>query len=295
METSQMNLSLHSDIIQGIREISVDRRSYFVNTLEQIISDLQDQITIDDVRDPSASASRISRRPETPVLDSWGLWTTLAFHSNHNGCWWVNCSQVTINLIEKIFVNVSIAWPGEARDLERRYGVQVAHGERKGFGTCTAEGFGDETWAVGTSSTRLRGSRHDNITWGTLLRYFTFIHLEIYAFENVEGVDVVAEMEEETTGPLIVDKFNNEEEGSMTTLTSERAMRLGYLMPITSRDGSEQTPEQEQTPGQTTAQRNNQSARKLQDIIDSLSRGEKYDINEGEHLQLSDYLKRSFV
>ena len=240
MATSQMNLSLHSGIIRAIREISVDRgdRGYFVNTLEQIISDLQDQITIDDVRDPSASASRISRRPETPVLDSCGLWN--AFRNNHNGCWWVNCSQITINLIEKIFVHVSIAW-----------------------------------------------SEETNITWGTLLRYFTFIHLEIY--ENVEGVDVVAEMEEATAAPLIVDKFNNEEEESMNTLTGERAMRLGYLMPITSRDGPEQTPEQ------NTVQKNNESVRKLQNIIDSLSRGEKYELNEGEYLQLSDYLKRSFV
>jgi len=236
-----MNLSLHSGIIRAIREISVDRgdRGYFVNTLEQIISDLQDQITIDDVRDPSASASRISRRPETPVLDSCGLWN--AFRNNHNGCWWVNCSQITINLIEKIFVH------------------EISNGA-----------------AAGT-----------NITWGTLLRYFTFIHLEIY--ENVEGVDVVAEMEEATAAPLIVDKFNNEEEESMNTLTGERAMRLGYLMPITSRDGPEQTPEQ------NTVQKNNESVRKLQNIIDSLSRGEKYELNEGEYLQLSDYLKRSFV
>ena len=53
---------------------------------------------------------------------------------------------------------------GVCGDLERRYGVQVAHVERKGLGTCTAEGFGDETWAVGTSSTRLRGSRRSRRT-----------------------------------------------------------------------------------------------------------------------------------
>jgi len=113
--------------------------------------------------------------------------------------------------------------------------------------------------------------------------------LEIY--ENVEGVDVVAEMEEADAVHLIVDKFNNEEEESMNTLTYSvtASMRLGYLMPITSRDGPEQTPEQ------NTVQKNNESVRKLQNIIDSLSRGEKYELNEGEYLQLSDYLKRSFV
>ena len=49
------------------------------------------------------------------------------------------------------------------------------------------------------------------------------------------------------------------------------------------------------TPEPTTGQINNESVRKLQDIIDSVSRGEKVELNEGEYLQLSDYLKRSFV
>ena len=246
MATSQMNLSLHSAIIWAIREISVDRgdRGYFVNTLEQIISDLQDQITIDDVRDPGASASRIGRRPETPVLDSWRLWNADGTRAR---CWWINCSfHTTVDLIEKIFVH------------------EISNGA-----------------AAGT-----------NITWGTLLRYFTFIHSEIY--ENVEGIDVVAEMVRMPRS--IVDKFNNEEAESMNTLTSERAKELGYLCghPLVAVQ-PESGPTPEQTPEQTTTQRNNESVRKLQDIIDSVSRGEKVEINEGEYLQLADYLKRSFV
>ena len=237
MATSQMNFSLHSGIIQAIRQISVDRggRGYFVNTLEQITSDFQDQITIDDIRDPSASASRIGRRPETPVLDSWRLWNA---DGTRAACWWINCSFLsTVDLIEKIFV----------------------HGISNGA-------------AAGT-----------NITWGTLLRYFKFIHSETQILD-VEGIDVVAEMVRMPRS--IVDKFNNEEAESMNTLTSERARELGYLV-------AEPTPEP--TPEPTTTQINNESVRKLQDIIDSLSRGEKVELNEGEYLQLSGSLKGFFV
>ena len=243
MATSHMNHSLHSGIIQAIRQISVDRggRGYFVNTLEQIISDFQDQITIDGVRDPDASASRIGRRPETPVLDSWRLWNA---DGTRAACWWINCSFLsTVDLIEKIFV----------------------HGISNGA-------------AAGT-----------NITWGTLLRYFTFIHSEILLRGWARGVGVLDDTVLVGDGPpmwAIVDKFNNEEAESMNTLTSERAKELGYLV-------AEPTPEP--TPEPTTTQINNESVRKLQDIIDSLSRGEKVELNEGEYLQLSDYLKRSFV
>ena len=238
MASSHMNHSLHSSIIQAIRQISVDRgdRGYFVNTLEQIISDFQDQITIDDVRDPGASASRIGRRPETPVLDSWRLWN--AYHGA--GCWWINCSfQTTIDLIEKIFVR------------------GISNGA-----------------AAGT-----------NITWGTLLRYFTFIHSETQILER-DGLAEPAHAAVFLLMQSIADKFNNEEEESMNTLTSERARELGYLVA---------EPEPAPTPEQTTSQSNNESVRKLQDIIDSVSRGEKVELNEGEYLQLSDYLKRSFV
>ena len=243
MATSQMNFSLHSGIIQAIRQISVDRggRGYFVNTLEQVTSDFQDQITIDDVRDPGASASRIGRRPETPVLDSWRLWNA---DGTRAACWWINCSfHTTVDLIEKIFVH------------------EISNGA-----------------AAGT-----------NITWGTLLRYFTFIHSETQILD-VEGIDVVAEMVRMPRS--IVDKFNNEEAESMNTLTSERARELGYLCghPLVAVQ-----PESGPTPEQTTSQINNESVRKLQDIIDSVSRGDKVEINEGEYLQLSGSLKGFFV
>jgi len=249
MATSRMNHSLHSGIIQAIRQISVDRggRGYFVNTLEQVTSDFQDQITIDDVRDPGASASRIGRRPETPVLDSWRLWNADGTRAR---CWWINCSfHTTVDLIEKIFVH------------------EISNGA-----------------AAGT-----------NITWGTLLRYFTFIHSEILLRGWARGVGVLDDTVLVGDGPpmwAIVDKFNNEEAESMNTLTSERARELGYLCghPLVAVQ-----PESGPTPEQTTSQINNESVRKLQDIIDSLSRGEKVEINEGEYLQLSDYLKRSFV
>ena len=240
MASSHMNHSLHLGIIRAMREMAFDR-DYFVNTLEQIISDFQDQITIDNVRDPGASASRIGRRPETPVLDSWRLWNADGTNAR---CWWINCSfHTTVDLIEKIFVH------------------EISNGA-----------------AAGT-----------NITWGTLLRYFTFIHSEILLRGWARGVGVLDDTVLVGDGPpmwAIVDKFNNEEEESMNTLTSERARELGYLVA---------EPEPAPTPEPTPTQRNNESVRKLQDVIDSLSRGEKIEINEGEYLQLSDFLKRSFV
>ena len=242
MATSRMNHSLHSGIIQAIQEISDDgtRRGAtgdFVNTLEQVTSDFQDQITIDDVRDPGASASRIGRRPETPVLDSWRLWNADGTRAR---CWWINCSfHTTVDLIEKIFVH------------------EISNGA-----------------AAGT-----------NITWGTLLRYFTFIHSETQILER-DGLAEPAHAAVFLLMQSIADKFNNEEEESMNTLTSERARELGYLVA---------EPEPAPTPETTVTQRNNESVRKLQDVIDSLSRGEKVELNEGEYLELSDYLKRSFV
>ena len=253
MTTSRMNHSLHSGIIQAIRQISVDRggRGYFVNTLEQVTSDFQDQITIDDVRDPVASASRIGRRPETPVLDSWRLWNADGTRAR---CWWINCSfHTTVDLIEKIFVH------------------EFSNGA-----------------AAGT-----------NITWGTLLRYFTFIHSEILLRGWARGVGVLDGTVLVGDGPpmwAIVDKFNNEEAESMNTLTSERAKELGYLCghPLVAVQ-PESGPTPEPTPEPTTTQINNESVRKLQDIIDSLSRGEKVELNEGEYLQLSGSLKGFFV
>mgnify|MGYP006143232963 CR=1 FL=1 len=253
MATSQMNFSLHSGIIQAIRQISVDRggRGYFVNTLEQVTSDFQDQITIDDVRDPGASASRIGRRPETPVLDSWRLWNADGTRAR---CWWINCSfHTTVDLIEKIFVH------------------EISNGA-----------------AAGT-----------NITWGTLLRYFTFIHSEILLRGWARGVGVLDDTVLVGDGPpmwAIVDKFNNEEAESMNTLTSERARELGYLCghPLVAVQ-PESGPTPEPTPEATTNQINNESVRKLQDIIDSVSRGDKVEINEGEYLQLSGSLKGFFV
>jgi hypothetical protein len=220
-----------------------------VNTLEQIISDFQDQITIDNVRDPGASASRIGRRPETPVLDSWRLWNA---DGTRAACWWINCSFLsTVDFIEKIFVH------------------EISNGAAAGA----------------------------NITWGTLLRYFTFIHSETQILD-VEGIDVVAEMVRMPHS--IVDKFNNEEAESMNTLTSERARELGYLGGSVLRQAEltyaqQPEPAPTPTPEQTTNQRNNESVRKLQDIIDSVSRGEKVELNEGEYLQLSGSLKGFFV
>jgi hypothetical protein len=158
-----------------------------------------------------------------------------------------------------------------------------------------------------------------NITWGTLLRYLRFLQKNSEGFicPTVEGEcswedhcslvsRIFIEYGVERVPPAMAGgvpeyltvKFNNEEEESMNTLTAERTRELGYLVAEPEPEATpEPTPETtpEPTPEQTTTQRTNASVRKFQDIIDSLSRGEKFELNEGEYLQLSDYLKRSFV
>jgi hypothetical protein len=87
-------------------------------------------------------------------------------------------------------------------------------------------------------------------------------------------------------------KFNNEEEEYVNTISSEMTRELGYLMPIPL---TEPTNEPEPEPTKGTTQKNNESVSKLQDIIDSVARGEKPELNEGEYLRLSQSLKGFFV
>ena len=294
MTTSRMNSSSHITIIQSILNVSKEdfnetrpqRPRGFKHSLDQILSDFQDQITVDATRAQDASSTRVGRRPGTPVLDTWREWDTIRRSGYHDAvrrrrvrelcpCTF-HSRSVTVDFIEKIF------------------------------------GFDGGLFLALVS-------QFFNMTWGTLLRYLRFIQKNSEGFirptvegecswedhcSNVSNVFIeygVEDPDDLGTGGVpeyLTEKFNNEEEESMNTLTCERAKELGYLMPARFR--LHRMPEPEPTPEQTTTQRtttpsNNASVRKFQDIIDSLSRGEKPELNEGEYLQLSDYLKRSFV
>ena len=295
MVTSRVNSSAHTTIIRSILDISKDgfnsavgssymssRPRGFKHSLDEILSDFQVQITVDATREQDPRAGRC---PETPVLDTWLEWDTIRRSGYHDSvrrrrtrelfpC--TNHSRsVTVDFIEKIFSPWSLSW--------------------------------SPLWS-------------SNITWGTLLRYLRFIQKNSEGFicPTVEGecswedhcsnvsnhfIEYGVEHHDDlgTVGvpEYLTEKFNNEEEESMNTLTGERAKELGYLMPAQFRLHMVPDPEptQEPTPEPTPepTQRTNASVRKLQDIIDSVSRGEKSELNEGEYLQLSDYLKRSFV
>jgi hypothetical protein len=287
--TSCMNSSTHTAIIQSILDVSKDEfietsatiPRGFKHSLDGILSDFQDQITVSATHEQD---SRVGRCPETPVLDTcrvyhvdvrWRRVRELYPCTDHS-------RSVTVDFIEKIF--------GFAGGPARRVSNQIF-----------------------------------NITWGTLLRYLQFIqkHSEGFICPTIEGdcrwedhcsnvsnhfieitFDDTNDYGAGGVPEYMAEKFNCEEDYSMTALTSERVRELGYLIPA---QEPAQEPTQEltqeltqvlvQEPVQEHArtQINNESLRKLQDIIDSVSRGEKYELNEGEYLQLSNYLKRSFV
>jgi len=267
----------------GFNETSPPGPRGFKHSLDEILSDFQDQITVDATRgqDP---ISRAGRGPETHVLDTWREWDTIRRSGYHDAvrrrrtrelfpCTF-HSRSVTVDFIEKIFSNCQL--------------------------------LGRPLWS-------------SNITWGTLLRYLLFLQKNSEGFirPTVEGecswgdhrslvsrifIEYGVEHPDDLGAGGVPEywltKFNNEEEESMNTLTGERAQELGYLVAEpTPGPTAEPTPEPtpEQKPEQTPTQRTNASVRKFQDIIDSLSRGEKVELNEGEYLQLSDYLKRSFV
>jgi hypothetical protein len=86
--------------------------------------------------------------------------------------------------------------------------------------------------------------------------------------------------------------FNDEEAEYMETISSASAHEQGYLMP---EDLEEPEPVPEPVPEEPTpTQQSNDSVRFLQDMIDTIARGEKPDMNEGEYLRLSQSLKGFF-
>jgi len=263
MQTSRMNLFSSRTIIKSILAVS---RDYFMDpwttlytdkvprgfkySLERILSDFKDQITVGAVGRPLPSTRLL---PETHVLDSWRDWSTgnrstIDTSGNREvipvrGREVVLCGfQVTVDFIDKI----SRSFHENAEDI--------------------------------------------NFTWGTLLRYLTFINT------NSEGiilktVDGGCSWDDHVCNVWFPDNinvlewpemFNDEEALCIESHTRERARELGYLM-------------HQPVPEPTPVQRSNEPLRKLQDIIDSVSRGENAEINEGEYLELSQYLKSLFV
>ena len=275
--SSIMNPVLHTVIVQSILEVSKDdfqtRRPSvprgFKCTLDLIISDLLEQIIIYSeegvapghirVGEARSEANRLARRPETPVVDSWLNW-----HENrlNPGCWWVSCSfQKTIDFIEKVFQDPAVSRAG------------CLH----------------------------------NITWGTFLRHLLFINknsegwipsivegecgwedhtwnVKNHLIQAVQCVGHPVSNQEESTPEYWTQKFNKEESDKVIGMNPDWRLKFGYDQPEPTR-----VPEPELTP----TQKNNESVRKLQEIIEAAA--EKSEINEGEYLQLAQSLKGFFV
>jgi hypothetical protein len=297
-----MNPALHRVIVQSILEVSKDEFGRrlpsvprgFKSSLELILSDFRNLITVDAeeastvdrpyLPEPGSRDDVLGGLPETPVLDSWLIWRN---SSNGLGfeCWWINSSfQNTVDFIEKVFQDPAV----------RDYSCLL------------------------------------NITWGTFLRYLCFIskNSEGWIPSNVEGGcswedhcwNVSNHLIECCAPEYWLNKFIKEEDSAVIGMNNPRMRLLGYLMPATSRlqerlaeftrlvgrpsladpdpdpdPDPEPEPEPELEPEVTPTQKSNESVRKLQEIIDAASRGEKPDLNEGEYLQLSQSLKGFFV
>jgi hypothetical protein len=276
-----MNPSVHKIIIQAILDVSKERfpETNFKKSLGLIIHEFQDQITIDENRHPDASPSRVGRRPESPVVDSWRIWSG-GPPDTDRGCWWVNCTfSLTVDFIENIFRGPS---------------ARVATG-------------------VSYLDTRNNVGR---LTWGTLLRYLVFINKdsEEWIPLKMEGEygwgdhlscvsNFFLEMVEDVGHPRFdflsrvpeywTQTFNDKEAEYMETISRDRARELGYLVPESPEEPMPE-PEPEPEPEPDPVQQSNESVRVLQDMIDSIARGEKPELNEGEYLQLSQSLKGFF-
>ena len=300
MMPSEMTQSFHKVVVESILEISwlgfqtslpsVPRG--FKSTLDLITSDLREQIIIYEgevvpghirVGEARSEANRLARRPETPVMDSWLVW----FSSNGSmiqnpGCWWVSCSfQKTVDFINKIFNDSHV---GSVRNPPP-------------------------------------------ITWGTFIRYLRFIskNSEGWIPSIVEGecswedhswnvknhlLELMGDVghpvsDQRASSPEYwTQKFNTEESDKVIGMNPDWRFKLGYLVPVSASEPApesapepvlEPEPEPEPEPEMTPTQKNNDSIRKLQEIIDAVTRGETPELNEGDYLQLSQSLKEFYV
>ena len=278
---SEMNQSLHKVIVQSILEISKGHFQTslpsvprgFMFTLDTILSDLRDQIIIYPgegvapghirVGEARSEANRLGRRPETPVVNSWLNW-----HGNrlNPGCWWVSCSfQKTTDFVEKVFQDPAVSRVG------------CLH----------------------------------NITWGTFLRHLRFIgknsegwipsivegecgweehswNVKNHLIQVVQCVGHPVSNQEEPAPEYWTKKFNKEESDKVIGMNSDGRFKLGYLV-----SASEPAPVSASEPEPTQTDIDNDSLKKIQEIIEAAA--EKSEINEGEYLQLSKSLLGLYV
>jgi len=289
-----MNQSLHKVIVQSILEVSKDVfltgtpavPRGFKSTLDLIIEDLLKNIIIYSgegvapghirVGEARSEPNRLARRPETPVVDSWLIWHG-GWSESTPGCWWVSCSfQKTIDFVEKVFQDPAV--------------------------------------------TRV-GCLH-NITWGTFLRHLRFIskdsegwipsivegecgwedhswNVKNHLLELMEDVGHPVSDQRASSPEYWTQKFNKEESDKVIGMNPDWRFKLGYLVPVPVDPELEPEPElapepaPEPVPEQTQTEIDNESLKKLQEIIEAAA--EKSEINEGEYLQLAKSLKGFYV
>jgi hypothetical protein len=264
-----MNASSHKIIINAILSVSKDHfpAGDFLKSLEMIIADFQDHITIDGSSELSATPSRVGRRPSTTVGD--GLWRYQGAVSSNTdrGCWWVNCSsQLTINFIEKIFHPLPSRGMASHRSLMAiTWGTLLRYLE-----------FINRRWLTTLKMESEYVARCKDYHFSCVSSFF----LDDLVWQRAPRYDFLNPSPAEYWSRT----FNDEEAVCMGIMSRDRALELGYLIPA--------SPEPEPEPD--PVQQSNESVRLLQDMIDSIAHGEKPELNEGEYLQLSQSLKGFF-
>jgi hypothetical protein len=315
MATSHMNNSSHEVIINAILEVSKDDfiravpigedRTIssiprgFKHSLECILSDFQDQITVEashldgaSVRSPrEESPSRVGRQPETLLRNSRDVWiqqrdrhgdalldairdgavraASAREHFRRLGCWWCGCNQLTWRFIDKLFIGTDrqereyldeITW-----GTLLRY-IQFINKNSEGWILSTVEGecsWDDHRWNVSN----------------------TFIHLQL----EVPELRGLPEYNTNVQHPVIArglsvqsswtQKFNEQENEESNQLSEHMARVLGYLIPIPQPDAVVET---------SVAKKKIQLTEILIILEENATRS---DISEGDYKEYADLLQ----
>jgi hypothetical protein len=272
-----MSPGTHKIIIESILEVTADgyqtdwasaRLNHsqssipggFKYSLERIITDLLD---------PTRPTTSIGRTPETLVRDSARILEALRIEEVYEDVFRQKvrelalCSKnVTVNFIERIIT----ADGGMGRFSNYTWGTLIRY---LMFINMHSDG-----WIPSTIVRETRWYDHRSI----VRNFFVYLERDIGHSElsRIDG----------SVPEFWAEKFNNEQADIHERFSNETVVEHGHTM-----GHLEHEPEPEPEPEPESEPMNKQSLMKLQGIIDYVSRGEKYEINEGEYIQLSQYLK----
>jgi len=326
---SQMNQYLHKVIVQSILEVSKDGLQTslpsvprgFMYTLDLIIEDLLKNIIIYPgegvapghirVGEARSEANRLARRPETPVVDSWLIWHG-GWSESTPGCWWVSCSfKKTIDFVEKVFQDPdvsrvcclhNITWGTFLRHL--RFISKNSEGWIPSIveGECEWE---DHAWNVKNHlfecwvdvghpvsnqrkpapeywTQKFNTEENDKVIGMNPDWRFKLGYLVPVTAPEANRILEYAHQPVPAPGPAPGPAPEPEPDALVTYLLQNHPRSVNRI-------SSEPAP----VPEPTQTEINNESLKKLQEIIEAAA--EKSEINEGEYLQLAKSLQGFYV